>query len=245
MINFCDDLLKQINKNHQDSGIDFINVPYIDVDIRLVDKQYKGLMQCKKMFPTAFKTSYVNTEIKNNLLNRIKLKGKNIPFVNESSLKVQSFATSPLIFNLQYIAFTIDEIKEDDFTENTFNSFDEFFSFYEARDKMQGLVYRGNTSFENYLNSELGENYSSGQLIDFIDRYYDLYKQTDITPKHFRLLYSCLGQYIDNIGNDAFDLFMKSRDGQLSWRDATITFLKSKYSFSSKFSQTICNKIFS
>lgn len=82
-----------------------------------------------------------------------------------------------------------------------------------------------------YLNKYLGESYSQGALVDFIDRLYDQYKQIYLSPKVFHKMFNAFGYYTIDIGNRAFDIFMESRDSRKSWMNSISGFLIDKLNF--------------
>ena len=244
MDNIFNDLRNLLKQFGLKTEINFINIPYHINDIKKNYHQYNILLHCNNLFPTAFKTTYINTNIKANFINKIKLNRYNIPYKVDSTLKIKSYSISPVIFHLQFIGLIIQQIIDRNLAHETFNSFEDFYRKYQEEVDSINVYNIKEFTIGKFLTDELGEEYSSGQLIDFIDRYYDIYKHTHILAKHFRLLFLCFGQYIDDIGNDAFERYMKNRNSNLNWHTATISFLVSYYSFSPEFSQIICDYIF-
>jgi len=90
-----------------------------------------------------------------------------------------------------------------------------------------------------YLNQQLGATYSQGQYLDFVDRLYDQYKHTKLTPYAFRHLFRCFGCHTPTIANAAFDHYMQSRNTESAWQLATSNFLHTQLSLHMSLSQSV------
>ncbi len=221
-------------------------IPYEKTTIKQIAFQYHYLLHCKRMFPTAFRVLYIKTKLRSNILNKIKVKAFNLPVknTNDGYLQIESFSVLPLIFHFQYMSYIKGEQVLEGEGNITLCNFEEFYEAYSRGNNKQPIQDIETTSVSKYIIQELGSDFSDGELIDFVDRLYDLYKQTNISVQNFRTIFYCFGKYIDVIGSEAFDLYMTNRDTLLSWQTAVINFISSYYLFSPGVSKLLTKKLF-
>ncbi len=220
---------------------EYINIPYCSEEVKEVLYQYKYLSRCKELFPTVFIPSFITTNIENSLINRIKLNRKKISFkVSEDNrLSIATYSFLPLIFQLQLMDFIRREYKGTIDSNVEVDTLSDFYCLFREHFKYNDVFNIEETPISKYLNIELGAMFSYGRLLDFADKSYDMYKHTEISVKSFRMIFYSFAQDLDYLGGDAYNLYMKSRNSNLSWQNAISQFLRSNYFLSEQLSKKI------
>lgn len=101
------------------------------------------------------------------------------------------------------------------------------------------LIHATQSSTATYINQHLGATYSQGQFIDFVDRLYDQYKHTKLSPYAFRHLFRCFGCHTPTIGNAAFDHYIQLRNTEDAWQVAVVNHLQSQLSLPKLVAQSV------
>ena len=178
-----------------------------------------------RVFPTVFKMNPLETDIKIGIWKRIKLRLfpiKQIGILN-NKIEVSTLTFVKLHFIIQLLVY----IRFD-------NGKTKSISIEQMHDSTTSIV----------LKKELGNNYSRGKMLDYIDQKFDLYKHTHIPSVVFRNLYFAFGNYVEEIGNMAFDNFMENRDARKSWKNAIVYFLINKLHLNNDVSVKVCDYLY-
>lgn len=101
------------------------------------------------------------------------------------------------------------------------------------------LIHGAHSSTATYINQQLGATYSQGQFIDFVDRLYDQYKHTKLSPYAFRHLFRCFGCHTPTIGNAAFDHYIQLRNTEDAWQLAVSNFMQTQLSLPTSVAQSV------
>lgn len=192
-----------------------------EFNIRRLKFRYKQQAQYILLFPTVFTQLTVKTHYAAIWRAKFMLKWAGLPFVvgtdNLLHLKTVSYTKVSLL--LQMLIYQSDN----QISEPTH------------------LVRAAQSATAVYLSQQLGASYSEGQLIDFVDRLYDQYKHTKLSPYTFRHLFRCFGCHTPTIANAAFDHYMHLRNTENAWQLAVVNFLQSQLSVPKFVSQTVAN----
>ncbi len=225
---------------------EYISIQYDGTKVNQVLTQYVNLFKFNKLFPTVFIPTFVKSPIEYTFINKIRFNRIYLPYKMESDkiLQLGSFSYIPLVFHLQFLDFVKSHYGPlFDKGEMGYYQITEIYLVYKSIYKSDNISKIEETPVFKYLSREIGKDYSYGKLIDFADNIYDLYKQTEISVKNFRLIFYSFAQHLDVIGSEAFDHYMESRDSTLSWKKAIESFLISNYCLSPELAYSISSAL--
>ncbi len=229
------------------SLLNYHSIYYTEKKLKDIYSQYQYLLFCKKLFPTVFVSSYVDSSIQYSLFNKFRLNSLNFPnkINSDKVFQLGSFCFSPLIFHLQLMDFMKAEYAECFKEEIKVHQLSDFYRLCISQFKYNDITKIKETPVSYYLKKELGDEFSYGRLVDFADNIYDLYKHTEISVKSFRRIFYSFAQNMDTIGGDAYEYYMKTRNSTESWKKAIGKFLVSEYFFSTELGSLISYNLIS
>ncbi len=174
-----------------------------------------------RLFPNVFIPLTVKTHFAAGWRNKLRLKWANLPFTidaeNRLQLKTLTFTKISLLLQmLMYLSK---------------NQHPEASELGQAKQSSTAI----------YLNQQLVASYSQGQYLDFVDRLYDQYKHTKLSPYTFRHLFRCFGSHTPTIANAAFDHYIQSRNTEDAWQLAVVNFLQTQLSLTNMVAQSIAD----
>lgn len=169
---------------------------------------YKQQHHYLRLFPNVFIQHTAITPFEASWRNKLMLKWTSLPFSvgDNNLLQLKTLTFTKLSLLLQMLIY----LSENETIEPS------------------DLTHAKQSSTAVYLNQQLGATYSQGQYLDFVDRLYDQYKHTKLTPYVFRHLFRCFGCHTPTIANAAFDYYMQSRNSERAWQLAVANFLQNK-----------------
>jgi hypothetical protein len=205
-------------------------------------KFHDALSVSQKIFPTVFSPADATSPLYFNTLSKLKLRIFKVPFLcsYQNKLTFPSFSLLPLSFHIQFIKYILDldgELYPID-TKRNFTSIHELYRFLEENYKgKQQHAYLTisdlpKSSSASWLQNQLQVDYTHGQLIDYIDQLYDEYKHTNISPSAFHVIFKTFGNDCVKIANDAFDIYMETRNTYEAWTTSIQNYLHEKYQLS-------------
>ncbi len=206
-------------------------------DTKVLNSQMNYL---RKLIPTVFYSKNVETGIDANLILKINLKLNGINYTISSRKKFvfKSSVFVPIVFFIQWLHILI--------AVNSGNK--DYKSITSVSEAFRNIEFKNYKNIELISNSEwlikeLGNNYSQGMLIDFIDKLYDRYKHTKIEIEKFRLVFQSFGVHCEDISNTAFDIYIKKRDTLNAWSDAIKDYFIIKLNLEKNFASLIVKEL--
>ncbi len=196
--------------------------------ISQVKEQLEIVKSIDDMFPYVFEPFYFNTKYHVNSIAALKFRMANVRYIvkNKRSIVVNSYKFSFFALLMRFMILLRDSDRKD---ENiVFQTYSEL--IYKCLKNRNEL----NVDFQQWIvnpskawvYAQVGKDYSYGQIVDLIDRQYDLYKQMSLPPQIFHFIFKCFGSYALQIADDAFNMYAESRDVNVSWDSAIKNFLK-------------------
>ncbi len=180
-------------------------------------------------FPTVFKECFVLVQCKTLGVEELKIRLSGISYKKvEKQLYLKSISFRPIVFMLYFPnEYSVLFNKRD---LNDANTLTDNLVIIEnvVIHKLLSENFTSSTTSKtlDFIHDDIGNNFSYGELLDYIDRCYDFYKQLFISPGEFYLLFCSFGYAINDIGNRAFEKYNLSRDGNGIWKDAISDYLK-------------------
>lgn len=158
------------------------------------------------LFPSVFKKTNADTAYKASLYNQLQCKLSGIAFSISPSnhIMLGTLVGTNISFIIQMMIYI--------WETNAVS--------YAKESELPG------SSSAQFLKHEIHDNYSWGEYVDFVDRSYDQYKHTQLPPDKFHLLFNSFCQHTLEIGDRAFDTYMKTRDWRKSWSDGIAAFMQ-------------------
>ncbi len=218
-----------------------------DVAIKDIFRIYKFNDFLLNNFPTIFKRKMVVVEGNFSGLKELQLKLKGIYFEKSSEqFMLKSISFRPIVL----ILFLINEF------ENLFDykslesacSIEEV--IFQVRNVFQSSLYSKNGDLLHQsktleiLRTSIRNDFAYGEMLDYIDHSYDLYKQLIISPSNYYLLFCSFGYAIDDIGNRAYEVYNANRDKEKCWRIAVENYMYENLHFNKELSSEFLSCLF-
>jgi len=205
--------------------------------------QLEYLLRLHRTFPTVFKKSDYILNYKPNIADVLKLKAKGISFYKSKNgeLALDSIEFNLVNLQLQIILLYIEYFQRSkEIIESKFQFLYQFKHWLLSTFSIRSFI---NSSIKSktkiWLEENLGNKFSYGEMVDFSDRLYDQYKHTNISTSSFFNLFSAFGYYVEEIASTAFDYYMSSRNTNESWQKAIVNFLTDSMNLDEEISNEI------
>ena len=189
-----------------------------DFNVKKIKRFYDKLDELKEMFPTACVNVWCQVEFKFGFINKTWFEFSKISYRKgkEGKLELKAISYDNVSSVIQCLLY----IKEKN----------------ENNDVRMPLTV-------SFLKESIGDGFSEGQLIDYIDREYDKYKHTNLPALTYRYIFKIFGFYAEMIGNNAFDLYMETRNTHKAWQKSMSYFMVDKLNLEISLADKIADQI--
>ncbi len=244
-----DSSLQRISILNVLTSVDSNVLTYLNFPSKPKISQVKDQLEMAKslddIFPYVFEPFYFDTKYNINSIAALKFRMANVSYIvkNKRSIVVNSYKFSFFALLIRFMILLKDSDKKND--DIVFHTYSEL--IFKCLKNLNEL----NFDFQQWsvnpskawFYEKVGKDYSYGQMVDLIDRQYDLYKQMSLSPQIFHFIFKCFGSYALQIADDAFNMYVESRNVDVSWNNAIQSFLKNYLKVSDSLSQQTAQNI--
>jgi len=130
------------------------------------------------------------------------------------------------------LSYTSEDIKQ--------SAVESFPYSFHLKEKLLGLLSRNKTSsFSLWMDKTFkGQLETPAELPDIIDHCYDEIKMTGLSAWSYHQLFRWFGEDMQQVGYNAFDYYVRSRDGKNAWEDSLKDYLDT-YNFPKEIKDSI------